>query len=412
MFSFKRLKGYTLIYAIVAVLIITCVSLLFLSYFRINYAITDNVKSKSIARQYCYQGLEWLDENTVQYDSLYAFRFSDGIQLNLQKRRWGVYDLFVSVVVSGKNDTLFSKIALKGYQKDNEDNTSLYLRNTPSQLTISDSISVKGNCFIPGGVFKQSIKNDTTTLSKQQVFSSPDTLWSLPQADSMAQYVKAFDKKGNSKIEVDDSITNSFLNQPLLISADTVILSGKLRGNVIVHGNFIKLTSSAEAENILIIGKNVFLPDFFSGKLQIMATDTISIGKNCTLGYPSIIALMPAIDDDSVVAKSHHYLALGDSSTLFGEIYAYSSQYSVSLNMYTRIRKCTKLVGSVFTSGDLEWTGNCQGSIICDKIINYNKQAMQVNLLSNTSIDSLPEGYAYSALFPKHGHGKIVTWLQ
>ncbi|RPJ74303.1 MAG: hypothetical protein EHM20_10835, partial [Alphaproteobacteria bacterium] len=164
----KFVAGYTMIFAIAVIIIVSSFALLFLSYFKFNYEILNSTENFSLARQYCYKTFTQIDQSNIEYDNIYKLRVANGYQLKKCKKRWGLFDLYFSTVSKNAHDTLFSKIALVGYQKASSCDLSLYLRRTNSILNVGDSVYIRGKCFVPTGSIKNLGKATQFPLNNAQ----------------------------------------------------------------------------------------------------------------------------------------------------------------------------------------------------------------------------------------------------
>ena len=406
-----RFQGYTLIFAIVVVIIVTTFALLFLSYFNLNYVLLNRAKKNSIGLLYCYQGLACLNENT-EYDQPYQLELQDGFTINLLKRKWGAYDQYYATVTKASGDTVCSKISLIGYQKDSAMTVSVLLKQTNIPLTIGDSVVIYGKCYVPSGYVK-STKKGNNGLRPDQLATSPDTLNNLNNLSTLLGWIRENSIfKTRSIVYAADTTKISFYHSTEVLSADTVVISGCLAGNVIVCAKRVTITATASVENIIIIAGSITFPDNFEGNLQAFAYDSICAGKNVTLNYPSILALIPAINPLPGNPQASQYIRVADSFSICGEIYAYAANINLAHQTTLYFEHGTNVMGSVYSSGPVKWEGNCTGSIICEKIFSTTNQILQANVMRNTQIDTIPFAYSYCSLFPFLGQKKAVAWLK
>ncbi|MDR3678871.1 MAG: hypothetical protein P4L41_02820 [Flavipsychrobacter sp.] len=366
-----------------------------------------------LAENYVYQGLSWLDKSE-KYDHEYHVHYSDGFNEFLLKKHWGVYDVNCAFVITNNGDTLFSKIALIGFGKDTLSDIALFLRNTNTQLSIADRVNIEGRCFIPLGLTKQNMSTQYVHFSSGQVQISPDTLFSLPNISAIATWLINNNNIGKTKIILDDTEMISFASKPLLINADTVIVKGKLMGNILISAQYIEVSSTAALMNVILIGRNIFFGKNFSGNLQAFASDSIMAGDNDHFNYPSVLALLPQLRDGKAVDNSNSIIQIGDSMRLSGELYAYARGRDVNQRMRLYTGTGSIVYGGIYSSCDLYWNGDCKGTIICDKIYYSNEVTSYENMIQNSRIevDSLPDFFSYSLLFPMLSNKKVVQWLR
>lgn len=401
-----RLNGYTLIFAIVVIIIVTATSLLLLSYFRINTDILNNAERIGLAKDYAYQCIYYLKKDTV-YDQPQIIHIDSSFNLTVEKKNWGAFDVYIASVGTTGNDSVLTKISLVGNGADTGC-ISLYLANTPNTLSIGDSVAIAGKCFLPLGIQRQYNNTTSNTLPPAHVFKSADTLMLPAGMNNVIGWLQKF-SYGKGSQTLDDTIVNSFSSPLRAIYADSVVVYGSVHGNVLIAARRIKLAQGADVQDIVLKAERIIIPDGFSGSLQAFASDSIIIGKNVSLGYPSILALLPQISDS--VQYGNPYMYIADSLRLCGEIYAYASDQAMARTINTDIRNARFIAGGIYTSGDLKLKGYCQGTVLCDRILGYSMATLAINSLDHLQIDSLPHFFAFSPMFPFHGAKKVIKWL-
>lgn len=403
-------SGYTLIFALVIMIVVACFALLFMASLQLNGRILNNVQQYTFARKYCYQGLLWLDTGGT-YNKHYTLHHKDGYNQFLLKEKWGVFDLYFSNVSYGDRDTLFSKIALIGYAKDSSMGLALFLRNTKIPFYISDSVIINGKCYVPSGIIRQYGSYRPSKLTQEQQTISPDTLIKLRNLDRIITWVNEIEFSHSTKINITDTINASFTKPTVILNADTVIVSGKLMGNIIIRAQKTIITPIAQLTDIIIISNYIRFPDNFFGQLQAMASDTIIVGNNAHFYYPSLLFLHPQLFSETS-NNIKPAIVIGNSIRFSGEMYAYSSKQDINQRMKFIIGENSKITGGIYSSCNLYWQGVCHGTIIADKLSHMDMFTTNENLIKNSviAVDSLSPFYTYSLLFPVHTSKKVIKW--
>ncbi len=407
----KQLKGYTLMLALVVIIVITSIAVLFLSYFRINYFYINNAELGIKAANYCYDGFYLLDSD-ISDDREHKINFPDGIQLFLQVKKWGLYDLYYSTCKRQPNDTLFSKIALVGQQKNDTTNIALYLRRNNVGLQIGDSVSITSNCYLPMGTVKGMNIAGQRNIDKELLHHSVDTIVSLRNIESVLSWLKSYEIENQGKFTIEDTISASFKSPTKVFSYDTVFINNSLHGNVIVRADHVVIKQGTEVNEAIIIANSVSVPDQFYGRVQIFAANYIDIGSGSIFDYPSTLTLLPEMQPGVSSTAGHSYINAADAFELYGELYAYAFSYSVSKNIFVSLSKRSRIMGSMYSTGSLTWEGKCNGAIICERLLNYNGGALQTNFLENSEIDTISRIFSYSNLYPYPGRKKIVSFVE
>jgi len=409
----KVVQGYTLLYALVALIIISAFSLFILSTFNLCNRTISIAKRRDLSFLYCYQGLSYIDSlKSDGYD--YNFEYGKDFRLHVSKKQWGLYEVYSAVIIAGTTDTVNSKLALIGLQRDTAINIGLFLRNTNATFYLSENVIVSGNCYIPLGFVKKYGNTGASDLPKQQVMTSPDTLPSLKNADTLINRIFENRVYSNSILKIKDTVTISFLDTTLVLNADTVIIDGSLSGNILVAAKRLFIHSNAKLSGIVLAADDIYISDYFNGSCQLFATDSILIGQSVAFNYPSIVGLFPNRKAMQQAREFRPTIQIGDSLRLYGEIYAYAKDYNISSKLDVNVGKGSFIKGGIYTNSNLSWQGTCLGTIICDKIIYQGKGSVYENMISNVTIhpDSLSNFYCYSLLFPLSSEKKVVAWLK
>lgn len=362
-----------------------------------------------IGRNYGMNGFGYLNSYS-EYDHTYFLEFSDGYQLTLNKLKWGAYDIYCSQVVDKGGDTLFCKKALIGFQIDTTEESSLLrLRNSNIPLTIEDSVNISGNIFSPSGYVKKNIRHSLGSVSFGDILTSADTTAVLDNIEVTKRWmVGELMNIRTGKLIIRDTISNSFSDSTIRLSADTVVIEGMLSGNIIVAARRLEISYGAALSNVILIGSSLLFPDNFNCNVQVFATKNIIAGANVTFNYPSVVALLP--DTLRGINADPNFIKASDTLTLKGELYAFCSNYNVAIKTSVSLKNCN-VTGCLYSINVLNWTGICKGSVICDRIFS-GSTTIKANSIRNVAISPISRYYSFCSLFPFKGKQKIVAWLK
>lgn len=406
-----KVKGYTLVIALVIIMIIAIAAVLCLSYFRINRESLNNATVQAKAMQYCYMALQTCSKQEI-YDDELRHELDDGFTLLTCKKRWGVFDLLYATVIRKNSDTQIVKVALAGQSGNNDEFVSLCLRNTNSMVSLGDTVTIAGLCYFPMGTYSTFMKNDRTMIEKSQIRPSPDTLPISPDWIPQDLWHNTLHTTHSGAIDISDTVSISFKSPTMYIDADTVNISGNLHGNIIIKAKRIVVVANAVVDGVIMMASSVSFPDNFHGRLQALVNDSICIGMHCSFLYPSILALLPSVKDRPQNTLGYYYLKAKDSLSIQGEIIAISPFVNYRPRISVILNGRAQIVGAIYTHGTLSWAGQCKGTVIADKIAGVEKRTLKMNYLKNITIDSLNDNFSYSRLFPYIGPKKIASWLK
>lgn len=401
----KSLTGMTIIYAIMVAMIVTGLSLLLITYNGFEKRMISEVTRDVVETSYVHQGLAWLCDTTVAYGREYTMDLEDDRKLKLCKKYWGAFDICYSSLNTGETNRGV-KVGMVGLSKNVADSSALVLGASGSKAYIGKDVFINGYCVVPKGRLESyGLKkaHDIPARVMPATFDMP-----LLELGSRLAALHTFrDLTGNSKIIVVDTLTASFLDTTTVIKADTIRIVGYVSGNVVLSALHLIIQSNAMIEDAIMLARKISVDSGFVGSGQLFATDTVALGKNVHLKYPSVIGLMPALEKNGPIVS---YLLASDSCEIVGDVYLLSSGRSYP-NVMGVFRNMT-LTGGVYSEGLIQFSGYCAGKIVSNKIGNVNVR--QENFLSGVKIDidAMPEYYSHGLMFPNVHSFKIVKWLK
>lgn len=409
-----KYKGGALVYAVAVLIIITFFSLLLLSYFGINTKLINNVKKDAVNAQYLYSAMARIQGIGTSQQPEYEIPLDDGRKILLAKKKWGVYDCCNAILLSGK-DTIAACAALLGKAKNTDDSTALLIYNNTVKLHVGSNVVVVGKVFAPSAIIlKYQGYNRKEDINR--VFKSPDSTISVHYIGTLVKQLSNLmsQRHDQAKKYVTGFISNSFLSPTQFITADTIYVSGKLSGNIVLTASYISVEDSASIQDAILVASKIKLLQGFSGCLQAFASDSIILEKNVELLYPSSVVLMPELKPLAYwKQRLLPAIVIKDSVSVTGTLYAYlSSNYDIIEKPFISTGPGFNIKGGMYSSGAIDIRGRCSGTVICNRIV--QRKLAEDNLLLDTeiNIDSLPSYFSYDALFPISGSKKIVKWIK
>lgn len=406
--------GGALVYAVVVITIITFFSLLLLSYLGINAKLANNVEKNTFNNYYLYSAIAGIVENNTGSQEKYILQLDKNQRVLVAKRKWGVYD-YCNAILLSENDTIATCSALLGKSKNKEDSTALLIYNNTVKLHAGANVKLVGKIFAPSAIILN-YQGYNGRHDINRLFKSPDTTVLLPGINALISQIRNLFEQNHyqAKTYLTGVINNSFLSSTQIIASDTIYVSGKLTGNIVLSANYIIVADSADIDNVVLVASKIRLSKGFSGCMQAFASDSIIVENKVRLLYPSSVVLIPEIKP---VVQSRQKLMpatiIKDSVSIQGTVYAYLSKYTdmVALPLiYTGAG--FHIAGGMYSNGAIDIRGGCYGAVVCNKIV--QRRLAEDNLLLDTeiNIDSLPHYFSYDSFFPISGSTKIVKWLK
>jgi len=407
---------YTLFLMLISVIII---SLVMMRYSLHQQAFTNKIK------------LDELDLNLKSAFLVYKqdpgiFSISDSLDLDLYKdslamvrltrEDWGIFDIVTAS--AGWKNLFLSRSGLFGEVTDSKD-PALYVADHGITVSLSGNSLIRGNSFVPGGVFRtasvegQSFRNKNTSDGEvnrsESGLPEPDpmldsTLAAIYNGDVIGIHLSEINRKNSLSIE------NPFSNpSAVYYSHIDAILSGlSLRGRIMIYAaGTVFIDRTTGLEDVIIVARRIIVDDGFTGSFQGFAIDSIGIGDNVSMNYPSVLAVSPAADGDATSSDTH--ITLGSNTILKGCILLKGHKEKCRMV----IPESTSVTGQVYCSGTVQMEGRVYGSLFCDGFSFRRDNSTYINHLLNSDIDikMLPDGFAGFQAGKEKSVRTLIQWL-
>lgn len=332
-----------------------------------------------------------------------------------KKEFWGIYEKVITTSVIKKNR--FSKVALTG--GTTTDRTALYLKENNQPLIVVGNTRIEGTSFIPRqGVKAGNISGNSyygtnliygNTKESRRALQKPDN---LKQIEDKKYNTDAFKKEQLIPFNLNTSYTNSFLEPTKLLydPAPIFLSETQLIGNIIIQSeSIITVNASAKLKDVILIAPKIEIQDEVKGNFQAIASESITIGKNCNLEYPSAMLLKSTAKNNSEI-ESHH-LYLGASSTFKGILAYLGEDTQQRFKPQLIIEENATVYGEVFCEANTELKGTVYGSLYTSRFISSTSGSIYLNHIFNGKIiaPSLPVQYAGFSF--DNDKKDIVKWL-
>jgi hypothetical protein len=419
------LKAGSLLYAIFISLLITSIAsafVLFAFYQRLHVQQLDGrVRALShLESAMAYLQTDEREESwTVQRQ---LFEEDEHSLLSMSSRPWGLFRL-VCVKSHFKQDT-FRKASLLGYPYAlTEAATALYLADRNQPLSLAGEARLIGDAYLSiRGLKRAYIEGRSysgkTTLEGIQRKSTPvlpltdavleANLKKLLQpgipylADTIQYYSEAQDE---GVFDIRRSAHRPILG---IYAAEAVYsYSGILSGPILLKSDKeIIVGSDLQSDHLLLVAPKITIEAGFKGHIQAIASDTIIVGSNVELFYPSTLALLSE--------NKQALLSLGSHSKLGGEMVLLGDPNKVRAGLLS-IQEGARVSGNVFSAKAIELKGEVWGSVQTEKFYLKTRSSVYENHLMDGVIDrtKLPTAYVGSGLLPEWTENtkKIISWL-
>lgn len=355
-----------------------------------------------------------LFDNTTEIDL-----FGEGNDIvTLKRKLWGAFEIAVSNAVVGKFSS--TRAAIIGATLHNDSKISLYLADEDKPLSLCGNTVIKGICYLPkAGVRRAYVEGQSFSGDKLIDGEVKDSKRELPpinktMIENNLAYLNGkyndFDSLAEfEKVRDSSIIVHSFSQRTLLIgSKGKIILHNQnYSGNIIIASKeAVFIGSGCVLDNVIVYAPFIEVENNFIGSTQLFAIDSLFIGKNTKLKFPSVVGL---ISKGATDAK----LLIGEGAESSGVVFAYREKNDTKIPFLFSIGKDAIIKGQVFSNGAVDLKGNIHGNITCEKFILSTPSSVYENHLLNVTIDySLLSPYFVGVnLSSNSDNRKIVKWL-
>jgi hypothetical protein len=210
--------------------------------------------------------------------------------------------------------------------------------------------------------------------------------------------------------ERSDSLVNSFENPTIILRLNkaTTVPYRVIKGNImIVSDSVLHLDNNQEVEDIICIARGITLSDNFKGIGQFFAHDSIIVGVNVKLQYPTVLGL---IKKDFRYTKP--FIKVGQDSQVKGIVFAIHDVIDLAGSL-VQYKKGSFLEGISYAEGFTEVNGKVYGSVLTNKFVLNTNSSIYENYLMNATIDETRRSKQFlsGTLWEGKGQKKIVKCL-
>jgi len=333
------------------------------------------------------------DPETYQHSSTNKLiLFEDTSRMvQITQKPYGLLDLITAE--TSYRGKLLSKTILAGKDPFRCDSIALYVPDQQQTLYASGNTTINGNVVVPAkGIQRASIEGKP--LRAVQLVSGTHTPSgvSLP---GLAQRV--VEKLGNIQ-NLDSLCTQSMPISELYQASiensvsqniqwygsdeDYQISGFEARGGVgFCSVGTILIRKDARLKGTLVSAASIVVEDGFEGDVQLFAQDSLIIGKECYLRFPSVACL-----SSSDVNNLH--MEIGEYSFIEGTLLVYQPHLAAKKPLLT-VKEGVVVKGQVYHQGKIQLNGVIHGTLYCEEFYLKTKRAHYKNHLLDNEIDFL-----------------------
>jgi hypothetical protein len=335
--------------------------------------------------------------------ALVLFNDDPRSEVSIRRKMWGLYELIKASTDGGK----VRRSALMGLAAESPARAALYVPDNGQAFTLAGRSNLKGEAQLPeNGLQYGQVQSDFYTgdrLPPEWIRRAAGHFPSLNGLvlDSLAALAV---NTGATEFLEKSELWVGFFEPTRRVLAEN-LSRVTLHGNIVVSSpGRIVVDSTARLENVILIAPNVHIGDGFTGSLQIIASDSVRIGKNVRLKYPSGIVVPQG------AAESFIGIAEG------GEVNGYAIFRSAApppddkrTPQYLQHEQ-SRVRGLVWVDGIAQVHGGVTGSLYVSRANYYTPQGYYMNLLYNATIYR-SEAMAFPLWMESDYQRKTAKWL-
>lgn len=317
----------------------------------------------------------------------------------LRRKPWGLYEVVTGVSDHGR----FHLSCIMGAGEPSGLGCNFWYMDSNSALTLSGKTELQGAVSVPkrGVAYGQlqseffsgrKIPESRLAVSTTEMPAVPDTLrrrigamLALTCLDSLSA--------------AEDVCSNRFYDSAVRVvyAGSGTLEGGVLRGNVMMVCGNLELAADNSVDDILIVARTVEVKDGFRGSVQIFASDTVRVGDNVNLKYPS-----------GVYAEKH--ISLGDSSEVNGYVVLPSDTVARKSPNYIQSRYAV-VRGLLYVDGTAQLQGIVSGSVFLNKAMIYTPRGYYTHMINDVAVLENPF-IAFPLWIGTAGSRKEAKWVK
>lgn len=418
------IKAGALLYAmfLVIVISITCSSFILINYYNNTYVL-HAFKQEQLFKD-VHSGINYSlslhQQIPLNQETIVNLFDDEQHQVTLNKKTWGAF--YRLTAQSKWRNKSAAKTALIGANINSGEKTAIYLTDQNKPLSLTGHTNIIGNCYLPqSGVKRAYIEGKSFSGNKLINGLKKTSNRNLPSINEQLiqenyNHFSNINNTNDSVIDYElvmeqDSIINSFQNKTLVLySPFSIAVANKVvEGNIIIKSDRnILIESSAEISNIICYAKGIVIEQNTQVNAQFFAQDSILVGNDCTLHYPSVIALLGKGNN-----ATQRKIMIGTNTYVKGSIFLYNENYDRKKQSFITIDKESKIMGQVYSSELLELKGEVTGGVFCKNFLLKTPSSVYENHLMDVTInrEALSEYFVGVALTEAINHHQIIKWL-
>jgi len=409
-----RVKGNALTITVIVSLVVSIfISSLLLRVYYQMYRIKVFEREAKL-RNNLSSGINSLLADTKTVRGASTIDLGEGQAAQIETKIWGV--LGKGFVKASVGDGFIKRNFFYGSALLDSLGGCLYLADHKRQLSLVGKTNLIGDAFLPdkglvAGYLGQRSFEGSSYINGRQVLSKEGLPFiSLNIVEELGKTIKQGHLSKIGLQESPDSIFRSFDAASLVFADQEPLLLKKkrIKGQVIIQSAIrIEVGADCYLENVILFAPVIKLQKGFTGILQAIATDSLIVGENCHLDYPSSLILQKRKAE-----IDQPFLQIGSQSSILGSVISVCEQQD-PLKTLVEVKAEVKVDGLLYVNGFLDLKSDVNGIVATDFFINRSGSSIWENLLLDIEINrqNLSRHFIGPVIFQQNKPRGIVQWL-
>jgi hypothetical protein len=349
-------------------------------------------------------------------DSVEVDLFGDSLSMvTIKKEEWGILDIITAT--TGWSKRSLSRSGLYGEVVDKTD-PALYMPDRGLNLTLSGHSKITGTVYVPSGIIRKgSIEGQPFIYDRVTDGIVRASERALPSLNSeLESSINRIFNEVNPEISLSSLTKNDYqiiennFESPSVTYFDEQnanLPDLNFKGHIIICApGSIFVDYSTSLENVILIARKIIVGEGFSGSFQAFALDSIYVGSNVILNYPTVLCIS---GNDNDAASFKPVISIGRNTSISGCIILNSITDKARLV----IPETSSITGQIYCNGDVDLRGEIIGSLFCNQFSFVSGRSSYINHLLNANINiyNLPKGFCGFCVGDTSSTRGLIKWI-
>ncbi len=358
---------------------------------------------------------------------------NDSVNINLQDENfktvtvhrdfWGFFEKVISI--SKIKTNTIKKVGLIGAVQPKTNRTALYIEDQNKPFVVVGNTKIQGVAYLP----KQGVRTGNISghsyYGNQLIYGPTKTSVHFPElTKETINHIETIQKginhfESNQFLDLKNNMMhqNSFFNPLQVVYSNTDISLSQvtLTGHILVQSKTkISVDASCVLKDVILIAPIIEIKNNTKGVFQAIATKQITVGKSCSLEYPSALVLNEDLKIKGVINNTNSnnetiFIKIQKGTNIKGVVVYLGDTKNYKAQVF--IDEKSAVTGEVYCNKNFELLGAVYGAVFTSNFVASQSGSSYQNHLYNGTIliDELPQEYV--GLNFNNSKKGVMKWL-